>query len=204
VTPNRQELAAATGMPTHDDAAVLAACRSLIKASGVGAVLATRSEQGMTLVDAAAVHHFPARAQEVYDVSGAGDTVAAAVAAALAAGTTLGEAAQFANTAAGVVVAGSAAGFAGKTRDRVGLFFLGAAGGSGSSSRPGRVGWLIGGVADIVSSSARNQPGRNLLQLARSLATDKANFHLGLVSRLGGNARGGRMVRRGILAANGG
>ena len=106
--------------------------------------------------------------------------------------------------AAGVIVAGSAAGFAGKTRDRVGLFFLGAAGGSGRSSRPGRVGWLIGGVADIVSSSARNQPGRNLLQLARSLATDKANFHLGLVSRLGGNARGGRMVRRGILAANGG
>ena len=104
VTPNRQELAAATGMPTHDDAAVLAACRSLMEASGVGAVLATRSEQGMTLVDADAVHHFPARAQEVYDVSGAGDTVAAAVAAALAAGTTLGEAAQFANTAAGVVV----------------------------------------------------------------------------------------------------
>ena len=50
-------------------------------------MLATRSEQGMTLVDADAVHHFPARAR-VYDVSGAGDTVAAAVAAALAAGTT--------------------------------------------------------------------------------------------------------------------
>lgn len=104
VTPNRQELAAATGMPVDDDASVLAACRFLIGASGVGAVLATRSEQGMTLADEKSVHHYPARAREVYDVSGAGDTVAAAVAAALAAGTALGEAAQFANTAAGVVV----------------------------------------------------------------------------------------------------
>ena len=65
--------------------------------------------------------------------------------------------------AAGVIVAGSFEGApsegAGNTRDRVGFFFLGAAGGSGRSSRPGRVGWLIGGVADIVSSFARNLPG---------------------------------------------
>jgi len=68
--------------------------------------------------------------------------------------------------AAGVVAASSegATEGAGNTRDRVGFFFLGAAGGSGRSSRPGRVGWLIGGVADIVSSFARNLPGgRNLL-----------------------------------------
>ena len=66
--------------------------------------------------------------------------------------------------AAGVVAASSnlATGGAGNTRDRVGLFFLGAAGGSGRSSRPGRVGWLIGGVADIVSSSGETPGGRNL------------------------------------------
>jgi len=104
VTPNRQELALATNMPTADDASVEAACKHLISATGVDAVLATRSEQGMTLVDGSDVHHFPARAREVFDVSGAGDTVAAAVAAALSIETTLADAAQFANIAASVVV----------------------------------------------------------------------------------------------------
>lgn len=104
VTPNCQELTAATGLPAGDDEAVVAAGYKLVESSGVGAVLVTRSEQGMTLVDKKSTHHFPARAREVYDVAGAGDTVAAAVAAAIAAGTSLGEAAQFANIAAGVVV----------------------------------------------------------------------------------------------------
>lgn len=104
VTPNRQELSAATGLPTGDDEAVIAASKKLIASNGIGAVLATRSEQGMTLVDGKSVNHYPARARGVYDVSGAGDTSVAAVAAAIAAGMTLGEAAQFANTAAGVVV----------------------------------------------------------------------------------------------------
>ena len=58
----------------------------------------------MTLVDGGDVHHFPARAREVFDVSGAGDTVAAAIAAALSIETTLSDAAQFANIAASVVV----------------------------------------------------------------------------------------------------
>ena len=105
VTPNRQELALATNLPTTDDATVEAACKCLISATGVDAVLATRSEQGMTLVDGSDVHHFPARAREVFDVSGAGDTVAAAVAAALSIETSLPNAAQFANIAASVVVA---------------------------------------------------------------------------------------------------
>ena len=105
VTPNRQELALASGMPVGTDAEVEAACRRVIETAGIGAVLATRSEQGMTLVDGDTVHHFPARAQAVFDVSGAGDTVAAALAAALAAGSDLADAARFANAAAGIVVA---------------------------------------------------------------------------------------------------
>lgn len=104
VTPNRQELSQASGQAVSDDASAIAACRQVIATAGVEAVLATRSEHGMTLVDGTEVHHFPARAREVFDVSGAGDTVAAAVAAALAVGTALADATHFANTAAGVVV----------------------------------------------------------------------------------------------------
>lgn len=105
VTPNRKELAEATGMPVHDDAAVETAARALMAASGIKAVLATRAEEGMTLVegDRPAVH-LPAHAREVYDVSGAGDTVVALLAAGLAAGASLAQAAQLANLAAGVVV----------------------------------------------------------------------------------------------------
>tara|TARA_Y100001960_G_scaffold328847_1_gene418647 strand:- start:234 stop:1694 length:1461 start_codon:yes stop_codon:yes gene_type:complete len=104
VTPNRQELAFSTNMPVTSDDETTAACRHLIQVTGVLAVLATRSEQGMTLVSEDNVHHLPTRAREVFDVSGAGDTVAATVAAALAAGTELPDAARLANTAAGVVV----------------------------------------------------------------------------------------------------
>ena len=105
VTPNRRELQEATRLPTGDDAAVAAACRALIERAGVAAVLATRSERGMSLVTAeGAVRHLPAAAREVFDVSGAGDTVAATVASALAAGADLETAARLANVAAGVVV----------------------------------------------------------------------------------------------------
>jgi D-beta-D-heptose 7-phosphate kinase/D-beta-D-heptose 1-phosphate adenosyltransferase len=105
VTPNRRELQAATGLPTADDAEVEAACRALIERAGVAAVLATRSERGMSLVAAAGpARHLPAAAREVFDVSGAGDTVAATLAAALAAGAELETAARLANAAAGVVV----------------------------------------------------------------------------------------------------
>lgn len=105
ITPNRQELTLATGVSVTDDASAVKACRQLIESAGVDAILATRSEQGMTLVDGESIHHLPARAREVFDVSGAGDTVAATVAAALAVETPLGDAAQLANTAAGIVVA---------------------------------------------------------------------------------------------------
>jgi D-beta-D-heptose 7-phosphate kinase / D-beta-D-heptose 1-phosphate adenosyltransferase len=104
LTPNRQELAAASGLAVDSDDEIIAACRQVIKAAGVDAVLATRSEQGMSLVSADAVDHLPARAREVFDVSGAGDTVAAVLGAAHSAGATVPAAAALANVAAGVVV----------------------------------------------------------------------------------------------------
>ncbi|WP_119165235.1 D-glycero-beta-D-manno-heptose 1-phosphate adenylyltransferase [Algihabitans albus] len=111
VTPNRRELADASGLPTGSDAEVVAAAARVIAEADLGAVLATRSEQGMTLVlgdgegGVAQVVHLPAEAQEVFDVSGAGDTVVAAFGAGLAGGLSASAAAGLANIAAGVVVA---------------------------------------------------------------------------------------------------
>lgn len=104
ITPNRRELAEATGMPVDTEAGVIAAARSLQVAHGFPAVLVTRAEDGMSLVTDTEIHHFPAEAAEVYDVSGAGDTVVATLAAALAAGLPLPVAARLANIAAGIVV----------------------------------------------------------------------------------------------------
>lgn len=105
VTPNRAELAAATGLPVGKDDEIVVAARKLIARCGFGAVLVTRGAAGMTLVrKAGAVEHIPAEAREVFDVSGAGDTVVATVAAALAAGLELAVAARLANVAAGIVV----------------------------------------------------------------------------------------------------
>lgn len=104
VTPNRRELAEATGLPVETEAHLVAAARVLRDAHGFGAVLVTRSEDGMTLLDGSGVHHFPAEAEEVYDVSGAGDTVVATLAAGMAAGLDLPVAVRLANIAAGIVV----------------------------------------------------------------------------------------------------
>jgi D-beta-D-heptose 7-phosphate kinase/D-beta-D-heptose 1-phosphate adenosyltransferase len=104
VTPNRRELAEASGMATGTDAEVIAAARRMIASAGVGAVLATRGPEGMTLVTPEDATHLPARAREVFDVSGAGDTVVAVVAAGLAAGIPPEDAARLANAAAGIVV----------------------------------------------------------------------------------------------------
>ncbi|MFI4987580.1 MAG: D-glycero-beta-D-manno-heptose-7-phosphate kinase, partial [Alphaproteobacteria bacterium] len=106
VTPNRTELAAATRMPVGSDDEIIAAAKALIGACGFAAVLATRGAAGMTLVTREGkADHLPAAAREVFDVSGAGDTVVATMAAALAAGLALVEAAELANVAAGIVVA---------------------------------------------------------------------------------------------------
>lgn len=105
LTPNKRELAEATQMPVNSDEAVVAAAKRLIDGCGVMNVLVTRSQDGMTLVEGAgAVHHLKAEAREVFDVSGAGDTVIATLAAALGAGISLVQAARLANAAAGIVV----------------------------------------------------------------------------------------------------
>ncbi|EDP64222.1 RfaE-HldE bifunctional protein, D-beta-D-heptose 7-phosphate kinase, D-beta-D-heptose 1-phosphate adenosyltransferase [alpha proteobacterium BAL199] len=107
VTPNRRELTEATGLPTGSDSEVVVAAAALIERTGIEAVLVTRSQDGMTLLRASALTeplHLPATAREVYDVSGAGDTVVATVAAALAAGIDLESACRLANAAAGIVV----------------------------------------------------------------------------------------------------
>ena len=104
VTPNRKELQAASGMATGSDAEIIAAARKIIADCGIDYVLATRSADGMSLIGAHEVHHLSAEAREVFDVSGAGDTVVAAIAAGLAAGVSLLDAARLANVAAGIVV----------------------------------------------------------------------------------------------------
>jgi D-beta-D-heptose 7-phosphate kinase/D-beta-D-heptose 1-phosphate adenosyltransferase len=103
--PNRRELALATRMPVGTQAEIVAAARALIAQGNFGAVLVSLGEDGMILVGAAGtVHPLAAAAREVFDVSGAGDTVIATLAAGLAGGLSLIEAARLANLAAGIVV----------------------------------------------------------------------------------------------------
>ena len=105
VTPNRKELETATGMKTGTDQEIQAAACKLIADCGIGTVLATRSKDGMSIFskDAPPVH-IPAHVREIYDVSGAGDTVIATFAAGLAVGLPVKNAALLANIAAGIVV----------------------------------------------------------------------------------------------------
>jgi D-beta-D-heptose 7-phosphate kinase/D-beta-D-heptose 1-phosphate adenosyltransferase len=105
LTPNRRELAEASGMADGTDDEIVAAARRIVARCEVDSVLVTRGGDGMTLVDAQNARHLAAEAQAVFDVSGAGDTVVAAVAAALAAGLAADDAAGLANVAAGIVVA---------------------------------------------------------------------------------------------------
>lgn len=107
VTPNRGELSRASGLPAETDAQAEAAARKVMPSFG-GALLLTRSEQGMSyFAPDLAPLHVPTVAREVFDVSGAGDTVVATLATALAAGLDIAEAIGLANHAAGVVVAKS-------------------------------------------------------------------------------------------------
>ena len=104
VTPNLQELALATGQsPRHIDK-LLAAADLMRESLDLQRWIVTRGEQGISLIDADGIRHFPATAREVYDVSGAGDTVVATVTAGMVAGLDWDEALRLANVAAGVVV----------------------------------------------------------------------------------------------------
>jgi len=104
VTPNRPELGEASRMPVGTDEEIITAARHIATSCGIENVLVTRSGDGMTLVTRDDVHHLPPEAREVFDVSGAGDTVVATLVAALAVGTPLLDAARLANVAAGIVV----------------------------------------------------------------------------------------------------
>lgn len=104
ITPNASEFVAVAGRPA-DEADFAARAFALRERLGIGHLLVTRGEKGMSLFGAdRAALSIPAEAREVYDVTGAGDTVIATLAAGLAAGTDIGDAVRLANVAAGIVV----------------------------------------------------------------------------------------------------
>ena len=103
VKPNSLELKNAVG-DWSSEAQMLKKCRSLMASIGCEAILLTRASEGMTLIERHEESHFPAQTREVYDTSGAGDTVIAVLAASLASGQTLKDSVALANVAAGIVV----------------------------------------------------------------------------------------------------
>ncbi len=103
ITPNRSELRQVVGR-WSSEGELRQKAEALRQKLGLEALLVTRSEEGMTLFQEGAVHHQPAQAREVYDVSGAGDTVIATLAVLRAAGAQWPEAVRVANLAAGIVV----------------------------------------------------------------------------------------------------
>jgi D-beta-D-heptose 7-phosphate kinase/D-beta-D-heptose 1-phosphate adenosyltransferase len=105
IAPNHHEAAAAARISVRDEADLLRVGQHLLKRLQAQAVLITRGEQGMSLFQTGRpVTHIPTAAREVYDVTGAGDTVMAVLALALAAGAPMHAAAVLANCGAGVVV----------------------------------------------------------------------------------------------------
>jgi D-glycero-beta-D-manno-heptose-7-phosphate kinase len=107
ITPNKAEAEAALGgRDLSSETAVWEGGKILLRRSGSQAVLITRGEGGMSLVERGrrAVFHIPSRTRQVFDVTGAGDTVIGTIAVGLGVGATLRDAALLANLAAGVVV----------------------------------------------------------------------------------------------------
>ncbi len=107
ITPNIEEMIAFSGIRADSDEAAVAACRKVLDVVVIDAILVTRGAGGMTLVkrDGTPPLHVPAETHRVFDVTGAGDTVVATIASALASGAELADAVRLANTAAGIVVA---------------------------------------------------------------------------------------------------
>jgi len=105
ITPNNDEASQASGIDIEDDASLLRAGEVLLNKLGSDAILITRGEHGMSLFENnGEITHIPTVAKEVYDVSGAGDTVIGTVALAIASGASFKEAAVISNFAAGIVV----------------------------------------------------------------------------------------------------
>lgn len=103
ITPNRAELAAVVGAWGSEEE-LAAKAQNLREELQLQALVLTRSEEGMTVFDSAGAFSVAAQAREVFDVTGAGDTVIATLAACTAAGLSLREALPYANKAGGVVV----------------------------------------------------------------------------------------------------
>jgi D-glycero-beta-D-manno-heptose-7-phosphate kinase len=103
ITPNRGELAQITG-PWRDEAHLAELAQRMRTELDLQSLLLTRSEDGMTLFDDGGAYHVPAEAREVFDVTGAGDTVIAALAALIGAGVAPRDAMPWANHAASIVV----------------------------------------------------------------------------------------------------
>jgi D-beta-D-heptose 7-phosphate kinase/D-beta-D-heptose 1-phosphate adenosyltransferase len=135
ITPNIDEMIAFSGIRADTDEAAVAACRRVLDIAAIDAILVTRGAGGMTLVtrDGAPPLHVPAETHRIFDVTGAGDTVVATIASALATGAPLADAVRLANTAAGIVVAkpGTATALPQELRHA-----LGAARGDGVLERP--------------------------------------------------------------------
>lgn len=105
LTPNTKETEALAGAPARSDAEAREAGRKLLTELGARAILVTRGDRGMTLVEASGhVAHIPTRARDVFDVTGAGDTAISVLTLAWAAGAPPLDAACLANLAAGIVV----------------------------------------------------------------------------------------------------
>lgn len=106
ITPNRKELSEASGMSDiKTNEAIEDAAKKIIAQYKIKTVIATRSEDGMSVITNEKSLHISTQAREVYDVSGAGDTVVATIATALGAGADLSQAAHLANITGGLVVA---------------------------------------------------------------------------------------------------
>jgi D-beta-D-heptose 7-phosphate kinase/D-beta-D-heptose 1-phosphate adenosyltransferase len=105
IKPNLQEVERASGILVSDEAALAAAAERLLQQSQAQALLVTRGKDGMTLFQPPqAPVHLPTRAREVFDVTGAGDTVIATFSMAVLCGLPFVDAARLANVAAGIVV----------------------------------------------------------------------------------------------------
>jgi rfaE bifunctional protein kinase chain/domain len=104
LTPNRSEMRDAMGI-WNNEAELISKAKQLIQSLNLNYLLVTRSEEGMTLFTPTDSYNYPTFAQEVFDVSGAGDTVIATLALMLANGASISDAVTIANFAAGIVVA---------------------------------------------------------------------------------------------------
>ncbi|HEX5538149.1 MAG TPA: D-glycero-beta-D-manno-heptose-7-phosphate kinase, partial [Methylophilaceae bacterium] len=104
LTPNKRETAEACRVDVSNNTALMQAAAILRKSLGLEFFAVTRGEEGISVIDANSMLHIPATAKQVFDVSGAGDTVIATLAAGLIHGLSPHEAFQLANIAAGVVV----------------------------------------------------------------------------------------------------